>query len=97
MQKWFPNTLIYLFPFFYIRLSAVEKVSVFSNSINESMVIFTAGGNKAFFFLCNGIELMEHLSTRANFEVLTVVIMKISIFRGMTSCGLVAKYHSACL
>jgi hypothetical protein len=26
-----------------------------------------------------------------------VVIMKISIFRGMTSCGLVAKYHSACL
>jgi hypothetical protein len=65
-------------------LSAVEKVSFFSNGINESMVIFTSGGNKAFFFLCNGIELMEHLSPGASFEVLTVVMMKMSIFRGMT-------------
>jgi len=55
------------------------------------MVIFTSVGNKAFFILCNGIVLMEHLSPRASFEVLTVVMMKISIFRDMTSCGLVAK------
>jgi len=50
-------------------------------------VIFTLGGNKAFFFLCNGIEFMKHLSPQASFEVLTVVMMKISIFRDMTSCG----------
>jgi hypothetical protein len=55
------------------------------------MVIFTLGGNKAFFFLCDGIGLMVHLTPWASFEVLTVVMMKISIFRDMTSCGLVAK------
>jgi hypothetical protein len=35
------------------------------------------------FFFFNGIELMEHLSPGASFEVLTVVVMKISI-RDMT-------------
>jgi len=43
MHEWLLNTLIFPFPYFYIRLSAVEKVSFFSNSINKSMVIFYFG------------------------------------------------------
>lgn len=30
---------------------------------------------------------MEHLSPQASFEVLTVAMMKISIFKDMTLCG----------
>jgi len=31
---------------------------------------------------------MEHLSPQASFEVITVVMMKISIFRDIKSCGI---------
>jgi len=84
MNAFLTHWLIFLFPYYYFRLSAVEKVSFFGKRTNKSMVIFTLGGNKEFFFLCNGIELMEHLSPGTSFEVLTVVMMKISIFRDMT-------------